>query len=399
MPPLSSITVQWPDQTAIAIYANTRSPVLQEVDLGMSGAAKVSGTTTNSPPAAQELWSLSFTPDPDEIFQPIRLLEETEYQVVVTLPFSKSDCIDQYDRSTSKSWPFHNQQISRSVQVVLPRLWFQAGANSTQIPIIFNGRSQAGTIDLSLDAEHHRLLAEVMTGKISYESEFKLLLNSIADYQIQLSYEIGASSGLALRPANMPVEDLLTVLFHLRRLMGTAELPAAMEAILNSPLDSVISVESLGKNARSGVPRAAHISRRLASLSLRPGGPLAECFGGFTPEALPHFQKIQTLDIAENQYVKHFLLTLEHLLLELEEACRAENKRNALEEVQRWTASVQDWLSHDLWREIGDLTSFPSNSQRLQRSTAYQDVFAANFVLQEALALPWMEMNTHATMG
>jgi predicted component of viral defense system (DUF524 family) len=392
MSSLVSLTIRWHDQVEISFLSDQDSPSGSEQFLGRLGSAAVSGVFDTEPRPADSISSLAFTVDPEGLFQPIRLLEETPYQLVIHLPYSKATCIEMRMRSESRIWPFNNLQLLRSVQVVLPRLWTENHTQtSTQIPVLLNARSQAGCVDLSFLNVTHPLFVEVMTAKITYEDEFKRLVTEIADAQVQLAYEVGASSGLSLRTSVLTTEDLPSLLFHLRRLMGPAELPAAIETIANNPFSSTVWENTSRNNGSQNIPNPAAFAKQLRNIRFRPGGPFSSLFRGMSPESLPGLRRMETLDIAENRYVKHFLLTLENLLIRLETACKDDKKLIALGDVSRWRETVRDWLSLSLWRDVGELSSFPSNSQRLQRSVGYQDVLAADMIIKQSLALPWTE--------
>jgi uncharacterized protein len=392
MPSLSSLTVQWPDGTEMSFLTDRDTSVLPETILGRLGIASVFGAYEGAPESIDVINSIAFVPDPDRILQPIRLLEETSYQLLISLPQSKASCLAERQRAGTKYWPFTNPQIQRTIEVVLPRMWTEnLGHTSTQIPVFFNARSQVGRIDVSLDDSLHTLSVEVMTGKITYEAEFKQLIEEIAQAQIQLAFEISSSSGLSFKESAIASEDLASLLFHIRRLMSPLELPAAIERILAAPFDTMTTEESCYQRTPLKVAQVSQLSRQLRGVRFRQGGPFAGLFGGMSPERIPGVRRKQSFDVVENRYVRHFILTLEHLLSQLELACREEKKLLALEDVKRWTELVRDWIAHPLWREVGHLTSLPSNSQRLQRTAGYQDVLSADTTIKQALALPWTD--------
>jgi predicted component of viral defense system (DUF524 family) len=392
MPSLSSLTISWPDATEVSIFSDRDTSLEPEGILGRLGVASISGVYEAQGGSNDQISCLAFVADPEGLLQPIRVLEETSYQLVVNLPYPKAFCVEQRMRSRTKTWPFINPQIQRTIEVAVPRLWTEDQAKScTQIPAFFNARSQVGRIDLSLDDSQHRLSIEVMTAKITYEDEFKQLIEEIAEAHLQLAYEIGASSGLSFKSSVLNAEDLPSLLFHIRRLMSFSELPAAIERILSAPFDAMITQDASFHRMPTTVPNASLFSKQVRNIQFQPGGTLARLFRGMSPEVIPGVRRVQTFDIPENRYVKHFLLTLENLLARLESACRDEKKLVALEDVSRWLELVRDWLAHSLWREVGDLTSFPSNSQRLQRSVGYQDVLAADIIIKQSLALPWTD--------
>ena len=343
--------------------------------------------------AEEGLSALAFVPDPDGIFQPIRLLEETTYQLMVELPFSKDECVALKSKSDSKIWPFANQQLQRSLQIALPRLWSQIeGSPRTQIPVFLNARSQAGCIDLSLYGSRHTLFAEVMTAKIGYEDEFRRLIQDVAVEQLQLAFEVGASSGLSFRASSLTGGDLISVLFHMRRLMGNQELPAAFERILSTPSEEMISEEVNERRLSAQLTKPSILARQLRSATFMPGGPLAQLFNGMSPDRLPGYRRKESFDTAENRFVKHFLLNLEHILIVLKDAADKEKRVLASQEIAGWMELVHDWLSHSLWKSVKTLSAFPSNSQKLQRASGYQDVLAADTIIKQALAVPWSDV-------
>jgi predicted component of viral defense system (DUF524 family) len=391
MQALSSLTVRWQDAAELHFLSEKDDLRKTEQALGFTSDAKVFGVLEMG--AEEALSALAFVPDPDGIFQPIRLLEETTYQLMVELPFSKEECIDLKRKSGSSIWPFANQQLQRSLQIALPRLWSQvAGSPRTQIPVFLNARSQAGCIDLSLYGSRHALFAEVMTAKIGYEDEFRSLLEDVANEQLQLAFEVGASSGLSFRASSLAGEDLISILFHLRRLMGNKELPAALERILSGPSEEMISEEVNERRLSAQMTKPSVLARQLRSASFTIGGPLAQLFNGMSPDRLPGYRRKLSFDTAENRFVKHFLLNLEHILMVLKDAADREKRTLASQEISGWTELVHDWLSHSLWKSVKTLAAFPSNSQKLQRASGYQDVLAADTIIKQALAIPWSDV-------
>src|SRR5206468_3336835 len=133
-------------------------------------------------------------------------------------------------------------------------------------------------------------------------------------HHIQLVYEIGAVSGVRLKPTVEQLPDLATALFHLKRFMSSDELPAAVETILLSPLETLISVENPANRMGPIRPDPAFLSARLNQMALQKGGALSGLFRGFTPTRIPHRIKRQSFDNVENRYVKGFLHNLAALL-------------------------------------------------------------------------------------
>jgi predicted component of viral defense system (DUF524 family) len=380
-------SIQWPDDTSldIGIANSAHIPALES--LGFIHGAEVWGSIESSPD--QRHAYLAFNDDKDALFEPLRLLEETSYELVVSLPFSLEDALRLREQSGLQQWPFLNAGLAPHIQILSPRLWKQDGSSRALVSAFFNPKGFAGVVDLSLMDSHHRLGVEVVSAKLGYEQEFKRLLAEVAEDHIQLVYEIGAVSGIRLKATTDQLPDLPTALFHLRRLMSSDELPAAVETILASPLETLVSVESAANRFGSSQPDTAFLSARLSQMALQEGGALSGLFRGFTPRRIPQRTKRETFDNAENRYVKGFLHDLAELLVTLHEACIVDERWIPAEEVERWLQAVYEWMDNGIWAGVGDLSSMPENSQRLQKSAGYRDILRTDIELRDALELPW----------
>jgi predicted component of viral defense system (DUF524 family) len=387
-------SIRWPDDASldIGVANSAHIPVLES--LGFSHGAEIRGSAETS--AEQRPAYLAFNDDKDGVFEPLRLLEETSYEIVVSLPLSLEAALRLREQSGLRQWPFLNPGLAPHIQILSPRLWKQDENGRALVSAFFNPKGYAGVVDLSLLDTHHRLAVEVVSGKLGYEQEFKRLLSDVAEHHIQLVYEIGAVSGVRLKATTDLLPDLPTALFHLRRLMSSDELPAAVETILASPLETLVSVESAGNRLGSSQPDPAFLSARVNQMAFQEGGALGGLFRGFTPRRIPQRSKRQTFDNAENKYVKGFLHGLGELLVTLHEACMADERWIAAEEVERWLEVAYEWMDNDIWSGVGDLSSMPENSQRLQKSAGYRDILRADIELRDALELPWDEVRETA---
>jgi predicted component of viral defense system (DUF524 family) len=378
--------VTWPDGTALDIGVANSAHTPAWEPLGFAHGAEIHGSP--EPPSEGPAY-LAFSDDKDALFEPLRLLEETSYELVVTLPFPLEEAVRLREQSGARQWPFMNSGLGPHLQILSPRLWKQAEAGGTLVSAFFNPKGYAGVVDLSLLNSYHRLAVEVVSAKLGYEEEFKRLLGDVAEHHIQLVYEIGAVSGVRLKATTEQLPDLPTALFHLRRLMSSDELPAAIETVLCSPLETLVSVEGAASRFGPNQPDPAFLSARLGQMALQEGGPMSGLFRGFSPRRIPQRTKKQTFDNAENRYVKGFLQGLAELLVALHEACVADERWITAEEVERWLESVYEWLDNGIWADVGDLSSIPENSQRLQKSAGYRDILRADIELRDALELPW----------
>jgi hypothetical protein len=336
--------------------------------------------------------SILFREDPDGVFEPVQLYEETDYQVVVYLPFSKQDCLARKQQSSLETFPFLNARLADVLKVIASQFWIEeSGRATTTIAGFFNAGAYVGTVNLLVYDDFHQCNVEVISAKIGYETEFKTLLSEIAQYHINLAFDVETLAGVPLQGTLENPPDLLTALFHLRQLMTATELPDAVETVIRMPMQLLRTEEGWSRPDEPIQPEPTQIVKHLSRMRWRRDGSLAGLFHGYTPERLPTGNRQETYDIPENRFVKAFLEELLNLLEQLQESCQREKRTRALQEIETWQSTVADWLSSDLWRDVGLLTAVPTNSQRLQRARGYRDIYRASIELREALRLPWNE--------
>lgn len=384
---LSVIKVEWGDNFSI-LFAEQGLQDFDNLQLIDSSEARFYGRFQ---PATSRRQGILFKNDPDGTFESIRLFEETDYQVVISLPFPKERCLEHRQQNNQEVFPFSNPRLIDVIKVIAPSFWVEASSDTTKIVGFFNAGSYVGTVDLTFYDGFHQCSIDVMSAKIGYETEFKTLLSEITQYHINLAFDVETSAGVLLQGTSNQQPDLFTALFHLRRLMSSTELPDAVETVLQMPMQLLQMEEQWTQLGSPIDPKPSQIVKHLPRIKWREGGSLAGVFSGYTPDYLPTLARQETYDIPENRFVKAFLEELLDLLEQLRESCLRERRSRSLQEIQSWQEIVNDWLSSDLWREVGNLSTVPSNSQRLQRSTGYRDIYRANIELREALRLPWNE--------
>lgn len=386
------ISFIWPDGVKLEILdAKSEGSGLTEYIMTFEGAAvygeKATSSTTEIVPA------LSIWNDPEAVFFPFCLRENTVYEVDVFIPGSREDCKQQATESSQRNvWPFIDQRLDGYINITQPRLWIDIEDNSQKYTLIvsfINLVEHVGVVNLSLLNEDHTVFFEVISSKINYAQEFKTLLDDLTKEHLSLVYQIDSPSGIHLRGHVDGDSDLSTILFHLRYVMAEKNLPEAIETILNNPLSKLIYEHEVIDSFDAAAVDPVYIASEISELEVRRGGPLERLMKGYTPVSFPVQIENETKDTPENRYVKAFLQNLQELLLSLEQKLVEGNKKIALVQVRVWNEMVFDWLSSSIWNEVGAMTGFPSNSQRLQKSSGYRDVLIFDMQLAEGLSLPW----------
>jgi predicted component of viral defense system (DUF524 family) len=339
--------------------------------------------------------ALCYCEDPDGFYEPIRLRENTAYVIAVTLPGSRQELQRQWEQSKSSAtaWPFANPRLARVLQLMPSRYWQEVNSEGN-VAVTVVGRinfgSFVGTVDLSLDATHG-LVAEVACAKISYFDDFKALLQDISKDIVELLFEVDSVAGFRFE-----AEELIdrhphpsVVLFHLRQLMAPDALPQAVEAIIQNPHTQLMEFTQFVNPSQAVHIDPKQVAQLAARLPYIEGGPVAGLFFGKSPIEIPEKIKRDTLDTPENRYIKAFLGELSNICYWLDSILGKEKKWASQREVGQWENVVDEWLSWPLWKEVGELSYVPSNSQVLQRRSGYREILEADIRLQYGLQLPW----------
>lgn len=315
-------------------------------------------------------------------FQPLQLREATGYLVDVVVPVPLEDAVKSWE--ADRSWPLLT--VPGAYRSHPPRRW-SSEVTCTRVTGELDFGLYVGTAELAVPDETPIYL-EVACTKLTYFDDFRRLLSDIVDEYISLVLEIEAPTFSRFAVAEMSDSQVATFLFLLRHAMEETRLPAAVDRIVLEPRSALVQERrhlpiGLGRSA----PTAATASQiRLDEMVGE--GPLRNLFRGFTPRAVPEDVRHETVDTIENRYVKGFLWSLLVRVQDLRDRLHDCSKRVVACQVEAWTSQVSEWIRKPMWKEVGDLTYFPSNSQILQKEDAYREVLAADLRLQLGMSLP-----------
>lgn len=320
----------------------------------------------------------------EDLFEPLQLREETDYFIDVSVRVERERAERLW--KADHSWPL-NSRLAGYYSTDPPKRWRESGGQ-LRLTGRLNFASHVGVADIS-PAGAEPLRVEVVPRKIGYFADFRSLLDLIADELLDLVIELDEPTALRFGLTDLNTTDPRVILFHLRRVMSYGRLPAALEAIIRRPHTVIVSRVDSVELAQGCAPAPDLIVAGLAAIDMKEGGPLQRLFRGYTPRQLPEAKKRETSDTLENRYVKAFLqdlaVTVDTLGRRLKEGGYTASGR----EVQSWRSAISDWLDEAVWRDVGAMADFPSNSQVLQRAEGYREVLAADVALQLGLRLPW----------
>lgn len=247
-----------------------------------------------------------------------------------------------------------------------------------------------------------RCAVEILSAKINYREDYRGMLSAIADQCSELLFDLRATTRMRLAansrsdPHNLPRQ-----IEFISALLGSKSFLSALERITAAPHHNLVSsVErrSISQLRRPGKDFARQISTSNNRSYLTTSHPLASAMHALGVEnpSLPSFvmagRRFESIDTAENRFVKHvlshfaeFLQRIEALLGKSKGADRQRLHRN----VKRMKESLGEVLSRDFFKALGTLQFLPLGSPVLHRKAGYREILTTWLKFDLAAELMW----------
>lgn len=306
-----------------------------------------------------------------DVLERVRLLEGFEYGYAlegVTLPANGADLLE-------------------------PRELF-----STDVASGMHGRLKTGNrtgrlpITLRIPQKHDATAwVEVRSRKLTYLTDYRHMLTDIANTATEVIMERFAPTLQRFEPdASTDSRTLYQRFAFVQTLIRDDTFQAAVHRVLHRPHHAwrTLHVE---RRAAAAVPAGAQLQRQLSRPGPRVRTPHLPVES--VPERFSVPTHVETVDTFENRFVKFVLLAFRDVTAHIGEALErlgggAPIKRGRAE-VAALLDTLDAWLSHGLFREIGRLEHLPLNSQVLQKKAGYRDILRAWLHLECAARLSW----------
>ncbi|MFL6305874.1 MAG: DUF2357 domain-containing protein [Candidatus Sulfotelmatobacter sp.] len=385
--PLHRIRLSWPPSTHIDIeWAKGQGAALP----GFAPVPTVTlGERELAPDddAARGVPAICWRDDTPVLFERLHLRENTDYFIDVTLPIPKAEAERQ--AREKPAWPF-SERLRAVFKPDPARRWKQPDLGSVVVTGQIRLRNHAGILDLSTETGA-MLRAEVVCRKIDYLHEFQTLLTEVAEFLAELLLQYDSPVSVAFDLTDARRASLPAMLFQMRYVMAAENLPLAIEELLSQTHTALLTEIKMCDTAEVEEPSVEALVDDLDVSVFDEGGPLAGLFRGYTPRAMPVAEVVEITDTPENRYVKYFLEECTLLAQWLATNLRAAGKAAVTREAEAWVLQLQELLAHDMWRGVGMMHQFPSNSQVLLRRRGYRDVLRFDLSLRLSLTLPWSQ--------
>lgn len=318
------------------------------------------------------------------LLQPLRIWQNTDYDFSLTVPYARQEFIAQAKESSNSIYPFASLELAGFLSFN-SSFACKETIDGYVLTGRFNFKEFSGLINLDIDTPRASMqfAVEVMTSKLSYETDFVYLVEELSKLHSEIILNLDTPVSIGM---NFDYENKISphaLLLHVRRLFKDDQLPCSIATILSNP--NFRFKTEVEKETAAFVTKPC-----LTSLATKPfmhnwlkGGPLEDNFYGFTPETLPSRETKIHYNTVENQFVKAFLIRLMFIMEDLAETLPAKYTTSHIN-LAKWYNQLVQWRANPFWERISDITMAP-NSMVLMGREGYRGFYLSSLAFDLAL--------------
>ncbi|RXG14372.1 DUF2357 domain-containing protein [Leeuwenhoekiella aestuarii] len=253
-----------------------------------------------------------------------------------------------------------------------------------------------GTLNLDIYSEiseksQGKVSIEVQSRKTSYRNDYRFMLESITEHCTDLLMQINSPVSQDFEPDYSKGSETLYQRFtFIKSVIDTDEFNEAVYRIITSPntkwtkTSEETDIRNVGKFKNHQVKQLLTRSQR-TSLSgdhflVKKGIPSI-------PTRVHSDLKIETVDTAENRFIKHVLEIFLKLCVNIESAVKPGTR--IANEVKISIEKLEQHLHHTIFKEISRAQILKLNSPILQKKEGYREVLRAWLMFDLAARLIW----------
>lgn len=261
--------------------------------------------------------------------------------------------------------------------------------------------SNVGLLTLEAEDANGLLVArasvEVRSTKLEYREHYRQMLEDITDLCADLLLQVRApAQGLFQPDPNERPETIAQRYSFLKHLLSTSEFRDAIARILADPHTKPV-IEETRREIGRGFKPDGQLLRQLAAGNPRqnvPAGHPLRARMATVPTHLTIRQQAETLDTAENRFVRYALESFDALLADMEVVLHGKDgnnpsSRRLLTDIEGLRRTLSGTLSNGLFREVSPPTLLDLGSPVLQRRAGYREVLRAWLRFSAAARLVW----------
>lgn len=243
------------------------------------------------------------------------------------------------------------------------------------------------TSDAGFEAE---VSFEVRSVKMDYRTDYKTMLHDITSHFTDLVMMQGApvTQRFEVDP-NENSNTLYQQFAFMKSLVDSEEFEEALNKILYNPIHKwtgttiekdICSVKRLG---RQELKQVASSKNRLP---LGEETTISDCINS-VPRRLSVSYKKDTVDVAENRFVKFVLQSFSSFCSTVQQCKNAKDRLKT--EAEMTANKLTGWLSRSFFLDVSNLQTMTLNSPALQRKEGYREVLQAWMMSKLAAQITW----------
>jgi predicted component of viral defense system (DUF524 family) len=264
--------------------------------------------------------------------------------------------------------------------------WIDRDTNGTFTFVNYLG---SGTINATLpDGSRFTLEFEVASPKLSYEEEYRGMLESIGAECQQLLLDWGTPTSLTFSPNPESInETILEQFLFLRDVISPNKLDLYLELISRRPHSRLI-------RELEWKPVSVARPEQFLSDPFRYGRDWFSTEVGFRPSEIHESRKFETLDTPPNRFVKFALLSFVEVCTSIISASTdgrrfLEPRNTLLIEARAMIRTLETLLNDSFFYGVGALNRIPLENTTLQKRDGYRQILLAWLLLDAAAKLNW----------
>lgn len=264
---------------------------------------------------------------------------------------------------------------------------------------VINTASHTGMMPIVLQDTSGRVIAtvaiEVRSAKLSYRSDYRTMLDSVASWMTDLLLELRAPSAARMISVDSTGSPSIVQQFSfLRHLLVSERFRGAIETILTNPHErtegshEVVRIEKI-RNVRPSVARQLLTAQPRALLPET--HPLAARL-----KSLPYRVNVErtrwTSNTPENRFVKFvlssFLTMLGDMAAKIKKS-KSLSDRRLTTEIQTLSIEIEHYLSRSFFDDLQSIDFVPMSSAVMQRRPGYRELLRFWIKFNATAALTW----------
>lgn len=238
---------------------------------------------------------------------------------------------------------------------------------------------------------------EIRSNKIDYHTDYRGMLNHIADQCSELLFDVRATAKMRLLPATKLESDNLQRRFEfLSATIQSRDFFAALHQVMSSPHQTLKRIDEeipIGRTRRSGRDLSRQIATSSSRTCLPSTHPLRLKAALISvPSHVIVAKRAESRDTPENRFVKHVLTSFRQFLQRATSVMRnsrTEGRRRLQRNLQFLSARIDEALSHQFFHDVSALTVLPLGSPVLHRKAGYRELLLTWLKFELAAELAW----------